>query len=104
MTHARTHVHTHMVQIITSRRRARREIIIKNESALILTQGNLLVVWYSSTCMQNKREIIAIVNEKISDLVYDFMNFNTLKIIKKFIKKIKIDPGLIVTQGNLLVA
>ena len=53
--------------------------------------------------MQNKREIPAIVNEKISDLVHDFMNFNTLKIIKKIHKKIKTDPGLILTQGNLLV-
>ena len=30
--------------------------------------------------MQDKREIPAIVNEKISDLVHDFMNFNALKI------------------------
>ena len=37
--------------------------------------------------MQDIREIPAIVNEKISDLVYDFMNFNALKIIKKFKKK-----------------
>ena len=32
--------------------------------------------------MQDKREIPAIVNEKISDLVHYFMNFNTLKILK----------------------
>ena len=54
--------------------------------------------------MQDMREIPAIVNEKISDLVHDFMNFNELKIIKKFIKKIKTDPGMILTQGNLLLA
>ena len=29
------------------------------------------------------REIPALHNEKISDLVHDFMNFNALKIIKK---------------------
>ena len=45
-------------------------------------------------------EIPAIVNEKISDsvhytfqvigdLVHDFMNFNAIKIIKKFIKKLR---------------
>ena len=28
--------------------------------------------------------------EVISDLVHDFMNFNALKIIKKFIKKLEI--------------
>ena len=37
--------------------------------------------------MQDMREIPAIVNEKVSDLVHDFMNFNALKIIKKIIKK-----------------
>ena len=40
-----------------------------------------------STYMQDKREIPAIVNEKISDLVYDFMKFNALKIILKIHKK-----------------
>ena len=49
-------------------------------------------------------EIPAIVNEKISDFVHDFMNFNALKIIIKIHKKIKTGPGLILTQGNLLVA
>ena len=39
--------------------------------------------------MHDKKEIPAIVNEKISDLVHDFMNFNALKIIKKFIKKLE---------------
>ena len=53
--------------------------------------------------MQNKREIPEIINEKIRDLVHDFMNFNALK-LKKLIKIIKKDPGLILTQGNLLVA
>ena len=38
-----------------------------------------------------------------SDLVHDFMNYNALKIIKKIHKKNKRDPGLILTQGNLLV-
>ena len=47
--------------------------------------------------MQDKREIPVIVNEKISDLVHYFMNFNALKIIKKLIKKTKTDPGLILT-------
>ena len=37
--------------------------------------------------MQDVREIPAIVNEKISDLVHDFMNFKALKIIKKIHKK-----------------
>ena len=37
----------------------------------------------ASTYMQDKREIPAIVNEKISDLVHDFMNFNALKILKQ---------------------
>ena len=37
--------------------------------------------------MQDKREISGIVNEKISDLVPDFMNFNALKIINKIHKK-----------------
>ena len=49
------------------------------------------------------REIPAIVNEKLNDLVHDFMNFNALKLILKIHKK-KTDPGLILTQGNLLVA
>ena len=41
----------------------------------------------------------------ISDLVHDFINFNALKIILKIHKKIiKRDSGLILTQGNLLVA
>ena len=31
--------------------------------------------------MQDKREISAIVNKKISDLVPDFLNFNALKSI-----------------------
>ena len=41
----------------------------------------------------------------ISDLVCALMNFNAFKIIfKKIIKKfIMKDPGLIFTQGNLLV-
>ena len=30
--------------------------------------------------MQDNRDISAIVNSKISDLVHDFMNFNALKI------------------------
>ena len=55
--------------------------------------------------MQDMREIPAIVSEKISELVHNFMNFNALKIHKKIHKKkIKTDPGLILTQGNLLVA
>ena len=54
--------------------------------------------------MQNKRKIPVILNEKISDLVHDFMNFNVLKLFVKLIKKIKTDPGLILTEGNLLVA
>ena len=55
--------------------------------------------------MQDKREIPAIANGKISNLVHKFMNFNELKIILKIYKKIiKTDPGLILTQGNLLVA
>ena len=37
--------------------------------------------------MHDKREIPAIVNEKISDLVHYFMNFHALKIIKKINKK-----------------
>ena len=53
--------------------------------------------------MQEMREIPVIVNEKISDLVHYFMNFNALKIILKIHKKIKTDPGLILTQGNVLV-
>ena len=32
------------------------------------------------------------------------MNFNAPKIILKINKKLKTDPGLILTQGNLLVA
>ena len=40
----------------------------------------------------------------IIDLVHDFINFNALKIILKIHKKIiKKDPGLTLTQGNLLV-
>ena len=55
--------------------------------------------------MQNKNKIPAIVNEKISDLVHDFMNFSALKIILKINrKKIRTNLGLILTQGNLLVA
>ena len=55
--------------------------------------------------MEDKREIPAIVNEKISDLVPDFMNFNALKIISKIHKKIiKKDPGLMLIQWNLPVA
>ena len=41
--------------------------------------------------------------QAISDLVHEFMNFNTLKILSKTYKKIKTDPSLILTQGNLLV-
>ena len=37
--------------------------------------------------MQDKRKIPAIVNEKIIDLVHDFINFNALKIILKIHKK-----------------
>ena len=38
-------------------------------------------MWYFTYMyMQDKREIPAIVNEKISDLMHDFMNFNALKI------------------------
>ena len=41
----------------------------------------------------------------IIDLVHDFMNFIALKIILKINKKkIKTDPGLIFSQGTLLVA
>ena len=42
----------------------------------------------------------------MGDFVHDFMNFNALKIILKIHKKkiIKKDPGLILTQGTLLVA
>ena len=50
--------------------------------------------------MQDKREIPAIVNEKISDLVHDFINFNALKIILKIHKKIKKYPGLIHTRES----
>ena len=40
----------------------------------------------------------------IIDLVHDFINFNALKIILKIHKKIiKKDPGLTLTQENLLV-
>ena len=40
----------------------------------------------------------------IIDLVHDFINFKVLKIILKIHKKIiKKDPGLTLTQGNLLV-
>ena len=46
--------------------------------------------------MQDRREIPTIVNDKLSDLVHDFMNFNALKLILKIHKKIiKTDPGLI---------
>ena len=42
--------------------------------------------------MQSKKKIPAIVNEKISDLVHNFMNFNGLTIILKInLKKIKTD-------------
>ena len=41
----------------------------------------------------------------ISDLMHDFMNFNALKTTLKIHKKIVTkDPGLILTQGNPLVA
>ena len=41
----------------------------------------------------------------LSDLVHDFRNFNALKIILKIHTKIiKVHPGLILTQGNLVVA
>ena len=41
----------------------------------------------------------------ISDLVHDFRNFNAFKIISKVHKIIiKKGPGLILTQGNLLMA
>ena len=41
----------------------------------------------------------------ITDLVHDFRDFNAFKIISKIHKKIITqDPGLILTQGNLLVA
>ena len=37
--------------------------------------------------------------------MHDFMNFIALEIILKInLKKIKTDPGPILTQGNLLVA
>ena len=40
----------------------------------------------------------------INDLVHDFINFKVLKIILKIHKKIiKKDPGLTLTQGNLLM-
>ena len=40
-----------------------------------------------------------------SDLVHDFMHFNLLKLNLKIHKKIiNKDQGLILTQGNLLVA
>ena len=40
----------------------------------------------------------------IIDLVHDFINFIALKIILKIHKRItKKDPGLTLTQGNLLV-
>ena len=40
----------------------------------------------------------------VNDLVHDFINFNALKIILKIHKKIiKKDPGLTLTQRNLLV-
>ena len=37
--------------------------------------------------MQDEREIPAIANEKISDLVHDFMNFKALQIILKIHKE-----------------
>ena len=41
----------------------------------------------------------------MSDLVHDFMNFNALKsYFKNSLKIINKDPGLILTQGNLLAA
>ena len=39
--------------------------------------------------MQSKKQIPAIVNQKTSDLVHNFMNFNALKIILKINKKKK---------------
>ena len=54
--------------------------------------------------MQEMREIPVIINEKISDLVHYFKKFNALKIILKIHKKSQTDPGLILTQGNVLVA
>ena len=60
---------------------------------------------WPSTYMQDMREIPAIVSEKISNLVLDFINSNALKIILKIHKKkIRTDPGLILTQWNLLMA
>ena len=42
--------------------------------------------------------------QDIIDLVHDYINFNVLKIILKIHKKIiKKDPGLTLTQGNLLM-
>ena len=41
--------------------------------------------------------------QDISDLVHDFMNFNALNYFKNS-QKIKKDPGLILAQGNLLLA
>ena len=53
--------------------------IIKKDPGLILAQ---IIYKWPSTYMQNKSKIPAIVNNnKISDLVHDFMNFNALKII-----------------------
>ena len=52
--------------------------------------------------MQDKREIPEIVNEKLSDLAHDFLNFNALNLLKRFIKKL--DRSRFDTQGILLVA
>ena len=62
----------------------------KNSQKIIKIQD-----WYSHKViyllprkyMQDKRETPAIVNEKISDLVPDFMNFIASKIILKIHKK-----------------
>ena len=42
-----------------------------------------------STHMQDKREIPATVNEKISGLVHDIIIFHALKIILKIHKKLR---------------
>ena len=44
--------------------------IIKKDPGLILTQG---IYWWPSTYKHDKREIPAIGNEKISDLVHYFL-------------------------------
>ena len=52
-----------------------------------------------------KKNTVNAILFKLCDLVHDFMNFNALKIIQKIHKKkIKKDPGLILTKGNLLEA